>query len=72
MHQYAAIYLLQRQTLHVSDEFCEMYILQNSPTPVRIRSRWKEVAVPIPWPIPEVADTVFGTPEDGRCDARNI
>jgi hypothetical protein len=24
------------------------------------------------WPIPKVADTVFGTPEDGRCDARNM
>jgi SLT domain-containing protein len=22
--------------------------------------------------IPEVADTGFGTPEDGRCDARNM
>jgi hypothetical protein len=35
MHQYADIYLLQRQTLHV-------------------------------------ADTAFGTPEDGRYDARNM
>jgi hypothetical protein len=23
-------------------------------------------------PIPEVADTDFGDPEDGRCDARNM
>jgi hypothetical protein len=23
-------------------------------------------------PIPEIADTVFGTPEDGHCDARNM
>jgi len=32
----------------------------------------KEVAVPVLWPIPEVADTVFSTPDDGRCDARNM
>ena len=35
-------------------------------TPVRIRPRWKEVTVPLPWHTPEVADTVFSTPDD-RC-----
>jgi len=32
---------------------------------VRIRPRWKEVTVPLPWHTPEVADTVFSTPDDG-------
>ena len=27
--------------------------------------RWKEVTVPLPWHTPEVADTVFSTPDDG-------
>ena len=39
---------------------------------ILIRARWKEVAVPVLWPIPEVAVTVFSTPDDGRCDARNM
>ena len=34
-------------------------------TPVRIRPRRKEVTVPLPWRTPEVADTVFSTPDDG-------
>jgi hypothetical protein len=37
-----------------------------------IRPRWKEVAVPLLWPIPEVAVTVFSTPDDGCCDIRNM
>jgi len=37
-----------------------------------IRPRWKEVAVPVSWPIPEVADTVFSTPDDGCCETRNM
>jgi len=37
-----------------------------------IRPRRKEVAVPASWPIPEVADTVFNTPDDGFCDTRNM
>ena len=37
-----------------------------------IRPLWKEVAVPVSWPIPEVADTVFSAPDDGCCDARNM
>jgi len=37
-----------------------------------IRPRWKEVAVPVSWPMPEEADTVFSTPDDGCCDARNM
>ena len=32
----------------------------------------EEVAVPVLWPIPEVAVTVFSAPDDGRCDARNM
>jgi hypothetical protein len=37
-----------------------------------IRPRWKEVAVPGLWPTPEVAVTVFDTPDDGCCDTRNM
>ena len=37
-----------------------------------IRLRWKEVAVPVSRPIPEVADTIFSTPDDGCCDTRNM
>jgi len=32
----------------------------------RIRPRWKEVTAPLPWHTPEVADTVFSTPDDKR------
>ena len=32
----------------------------------------REVAVPVLWPVPEVAITVFGTPDDGCCDTRNM
>jgi len=34
------------------------------------RPRWREVAVPVLWPVPEAAVTVFSTPDDGRCDTR--
>ena len=29
--------------------------------------RWREVAVPVLLPVPEVAVTVFSTPDDGCC-----
>jgi len=37
-----------------------------------IRPRWREVAVPTLWPVPEAAVTVFSTPDDGCCDTRNM
>ena len=37
-----------------------------------IRPRWKEADVPVLWPIPEVAVTVFSATDDGCCDARNM
>jgi len=37
-----------------------------------ISPRWREVAVPVLWPVPEVAVTVFSTPYDGCCDTRNM
>jgi len=37
-----------------------------------IRLCWREVAVPLLWPVPEVAVTVFSTPDDGCHDARNM
>ena len=32
---------------------------------VPIRPRWREVAVPVLWPVPEAAVTDFSTPDDG-------
>jgi len=37
-----------------------------------IRPRWREVGVPVLRPVPEVAVTVFSTPDDGCCDTRNM
>jgi len=37
-----------------------------------IEPRWREVAVPVLWSVPEVAVTVFSTPDDGCCDTRNM
>ena len=34
--------------------------------------RWSEVAVPVLWPVPEAALTVFSIPDDGCCDTRNM
>jgi len=41
-------------------------------TAVPIRPRWREVAVPVLCPVPEVAVTVFSTPDDGCCDTQNM
>ena len=38
----------------------------------RIWSRWREVAAPILWLVPEAAFTVFSTPDDGSYDTRNM
>ena len=35
----------------------------------QIGTRWREVAVPIVWPVPV---TVFSTPDDGCSDTRNM
>ena len=37
-----------------------------------IGPRWREVAVPVVWPVPEAAVTVFSTPDDGCCDTRSM
>ena len=37
-----------------------------------IRSRWREVAVPVLWPALEAMVTVFSTPDDGFCDTQNM
>jgi len=58
MQQYADIYLLQSHSTS----------LQRGP----IGPRWREVAVPVLWPVPEAAVTVFSTPDDGCCDTRNM
>jgi len=38
----------------------------------QICPRWREVTVPVLRPVPEVAVTVFSTPDDGCCDTRNM
>jgi len=35
-------------------------------------SRWREVAVPVLWPVPEAAVTVFSTSDDGCFNTRNM
>ena len=37
-----------------------------------IGPHWREVAVPVLWPVPEAAVTVFSTPDDGCCDTRKM
>ena len=49
-----------------------MILLPLLPSTVPIRPRWKEVAVTVSRLIPEVADTVFSTPDEGCCDAGNM
>jgi len=39
---------------------------------IGIRPHWREVAVPILWPVPEAAFTVFNTADDGCWDTRNM
>jgi len=34
--------------------------------------RWREVAVPVIWPVLEAAATVFSAPDDGCYDTRNM
>jgi len=48
-------------------QYADIYLLQ-SHSNVACRPRWREVAVPVLWPVPEVAVTVFSTPDDGCCD----
>jgi len=44
----------------------------DSHKPVLIRTRWRELAVQVVWPVPEAAGTVFNTPDDGFSDTRNM
>jgi len=44
----------------------------DSHKPVPIRPRWREVAVPVLWTVPEGAVIVFSTLDDGCCDTRNM
>ena len=37
-----------------------------------IGPRWREVVVPVLWPVPEAAVTFFSTPDDGCYDTRNM
>ena len=40
--------------------------------PVQQYATTATTAVPVLWPVPEVAVTVFSTPDDGCCDTRNM
>ena len=72
MQQCADIYLLQsHSTCFGASQHSSSGALKTEDW-VLIRLRWKEVAVPVLWPIPEVAVTVFSAPDDGCCDTRNM
>jgi len=68
MQQYADIYSLPRHSTcfgchapiirSTKNCICSLWCMSWWP-------RWKEVTVPLPWHTPEVADTVFSTPDDG-------
>jgi len=58
-------------------QYADIYLLQGHSTcfgcvSVPIRPRWREVAAPVLWPVPEAAVTVFSTADDGCCDTRNM
>ena len=70
------IFIYYKVTLHVSGvsapiirstKHCNRS-LQRGP----IGPRWRKVAVPVLWPVPEAAVIVFSTPDDGCCDTRNM
>ena len=61
-----------RSTKNCNRNLRYQYLPHDSQKPVPIRQRWREVAVPILWPVPEVTVTVFSTPDDGCCDTRNM
>ena len=78
------IFIYRRVTLHVSGVTAPiirstkngmihiMILVQLLTSNVPIRPRWREVAVPVLWPVPEATVTVFSTPDDGCCDTRNM
>jgi len=70
MQQYADIYLLQS---HSTCFGCTAPIIRSAKNCNRNRRpRWREVAVPKLWPVPEVAVTIFSTRDDECCDTRNM
>jgi len=69
------IFIYWKATLHVSGVAAP--IIRSTKNCNRnlqrgLRPRWREVAVPVLWPVPEVSVTVFSTLDDGRCDTRNM
>jgi len=81
MQQYADIYSLQSLSTsfpvsqHPSSGVLKT-VTAASGTATSLQSgpigpRWREVAVPVLWPVPEAAVTVFSTHDDGCCDTRN-
>ena len=71
MQQYEDIYC--KATLHVSG-FTAPIIRSTKNVAWSGRSGHvgREVAVPVLWPVPEAAVTVFSTPDDGCCETRNM
>jgi len=70
MQLYADIYLLQSHStcFGCHSTHHQEYVAWSGP----IMPRWREAAIPVLWPVPEVAVTVFSTPDDGCCDTRNM
>jgi len=64
MQQYADTYLLHS---HSTCFGCQRTLQRG-----QIWPRWREVAVPILWPVPEAGVTVFSTPDDGYVDTRTM
>jgi len=51
-------------------QYADIYLLEIHSE--YFRQRWRELAVPVLWPVPEDAVTLFSTPDDGCCDTRNM
>jgi len=61
---------VRQERCHLSDIIFRIWVVNVSNGPMG--PRWREVAVPVLWPVPEAAVTVFNTPDDGCCDTRNM
>ena len=57
------IFIYCKATLHVSGVTAPTWPDQ---------PRWREVAAPVLWLVPEAVVTVFSTRDDGCCDTRNM
>jgi len=87
MQQYAHIYLPQNHSTCFESNHPSSGVLKTvtaasgtghivgTPTSLQREQtwpRWREIAVPILWPVPEAAVTVYSTSDDGCGDIRNM